>query len=77
MILPEDEKDRSPERAADAFLVLRDKLDLPPLRSYGVTEADLAGIIAGSRAGSMKSNPIELTDAELDGILRASLGRSA
>lgn len=77
LILPEDEKDRSPERAADAFLALRDKLDLPPLRSYGVTEADLAGIIEGSRAGSMKSNPIELTDAELDGILRASLGPSA
>ncbi|MDI1447190.1 iron-containing alcohol dehydrogenase [Polyangium sp. 6x1] len=74
LLLPPDAPDRSPERAADAFQGLRDKLDVPSLRSYGVSETDLASIIAGSRAGSMRSNPIELTDAELEGILARSLG---
>ncbi|WP_153824796.1 iron-containing alcohol dehydrogenase [Polyangium spumosum] len=73
LLLPRDAPDRSPERAADAFRALRDKLGVPPLRGYGVGEADLASIIAGSRAGSMRSNPIELTDDELEGILRRTL----
>jgi alcohol dehydrogenase class IV len=76
LLLPEDAPDRSPEKLAESFEALRDKLGVPPLRSYGVTEADLAPIIAGSRAGSMRHNPIELTDGELEGILRRSLGPS-
>lgn len=72
IIVPEDEKDRSPERAAMALEQLRQDLDVPNLSTYGVTEMDFAGIIAGSRAGSMRHNPIELTDAELEGILRQS-----
>jgi alcohol dehydrogenase class IV len=76
LILPEAHPDRSPERAADAFDGLREKLGVPPLGAYGVTEGDLAEIIAGSRAGSMRNNPIELTDAELDGILRQTLAQA-
>lgn len=75
IIVPENEADRSPERAAMALDELRHALAVPPLADYGVTEEDLAGIIAGSRAGSMRHNPIELTDDELDGILRKSLAQ--
>jgi alcohol dehydrogenase class IV len=71
LVLPSDETD--PERAAQALGDLRAKLGVPKLRSYGVTEADLAPIIAGSRAGSMRHNPIDLTDTELEGILKAAL----
>jgi alcohol dehydrogenase class IV len=76
LVLPESATDRSPERAADAFDSLREKLGVPPLGAYGVTEADLADIIAESRAGSMRNNPIDLTDAELDGILRQTLAQA-
>lgn len=72
IIVPDDEKDRSPERAAVALEQLRRDLDVPALSAYGVTETYFAEIIAGSRAGSMRHNPIELTDAELEGILRQS-----
>jgi len=73
LLLPGDAADRSPEGIARAFAALRDKLGVPSLATYGVTEADLAAVIAGSRAGSMRHNPIELTDSELEGILRSSL----
>lgn len=47
------------------------ELDIPALSAWGVTEADFPAIIAGARrAGSMKGNPIELTDEELTEILR-------
>lgn len=73
LLLPDEEQDRTPARAADAFLQLRNRLEIPSLRSYGVGEADLESIVKGSRAGSMRNNPIELSDAELAGILRDSL----
>lgn len=77
IVIPEDEKDRSPERAAMAFEQLRIDLGVAPLSTYGVTEIDFAGIIAGSRAGSMRHNPIELTDLELENILRQSTVQSS
>ena len=73
MILPESESERTPEHAALSLERLRCDLGVPSLAAYNVTEADLAEIIAGSRAGSMRHNPIELTDDELDGILRQSI----
>ncbi|MCX6357966.1 MAG: iron-containing alcohol dehydrogenase [Candidatus Aureabacteria bacterium] len=46
-------------------------LRIPSLSSLGVREAQIAGIPATARASSsMKGNPIELTDAELESILR-------
>jgi alcohol dehydrogenase class IV len=75
MIVSENDEDRSPERAAETLDELRNHLAVPPLAAYGVSEKDLADVIAGSRAGSMKHNPIELTDDELDGILRKSLAK--
>lgn len=63
----------TPERAAEELDDLRKSLGVEPLRAFGVTAADVAGISAGSRAGSMRYNPVELTDAELERIVLQSL----
>ena len=49
------------------------ELDLPRLSAYGIGAGDFARIIAASRAGSMKTNPIALADAELTSILASRL----
>ncbi len=49
------------------------QLDLPRLSAYGIGEDDLARIVAASRGGSMKTNPIALSDAELTHILASRL----
>lgn len=71
------EGEPTPERAAAELGDLRRRLGVRSLGDYGLTEAALGGVIAGSRAGSMKYNPIALTDAELDEILRAALTEPA
>jgi len=49
-------------------------LQVPPLSSMGITEADFTAIVEKSKSSSsMKGNPVELTDAELMQILRAAL----
>ena len=63
----------SPEEMADGLAALRRMLGVGSLASYGVTPDDVQPIVKASRGGSMKYNPIELTDAELEGIVRASL----
>ncbi len=46
-------------------------LDIPPLRAYGVREADYPALLdASARASSMKGNPVELTRDEMADILR-------
>lgn len=48
---------------------------IPPLRVYGVTDADLPLLVEQARAASsMKGNPIALTEAELQQILVAASG---
>lgn len=49
------------------------RLALPRLGCYGVCEADIPRIVAGARGNSMKTNPVELTDAEIGAIVRARL----
>jgi alcohol dehydrogenase class IV len=50
------------------------ELDIPPLGHYGVTSADIPGIVAeAQRASSTKGNPIVLTDEELADVLRHAL----
>ena len=46
-------------------------LGLPRLSQLGVGDAERARIVAGARGGSMRTNPVVLTDEELGGILRA------
>jgi alcohol dehydrogenase len=45
------------------------ELDLPRLGAYGMRAADVARVVANSRGSSMKTNPLALTDLELDGLL--------
>jgi alcohol dehydrogenase len=50
-----------------------DRLALQRLSQYGVTESDFDRIVANSRGGSMKTNPILLTDTEIRGVLAARI----
>ena len=60
--------------SADCVRELRDHLQIPKLRAYGITEKDIPAICekAGA-ASSMKANPVVLTRAELEGILRQAI----
>jgi alcohol dehydrogenase class IV len=49
------------------------ELALPRLSAYGIGQDDLPRIVAASRGGSMKTNPIVLSDAELTEILASRL----
>lgn len=48
-------------------------LGMPRLSAHGVGSADVARIVANCRGGSMKTNPVVLTDGELERILAARL----
>ncbi len=45
------------------------RLALPPLREYGIQESDFAPLVAQCRGGSMKTNPLMLTDEEVTAVL--------
>lgn len=66
-----------PDAGPDALVALLEdwtrRLELPRLGSYGVGDPDLDAVVADSRGGSMKTNPIVLTDDELASILRSRL----
>ncbi len=67
----------SPEESHAALLALLDdwteRLALPRFGAYGIQESDFAHIVAHSRGGSMKSNPLVLSDAEIADVLRLRL----
>ena len=46
-----------------------ERLELPRLNGYGMSSADFSLIVANSRGSSMQTNPIVLTDAEINAIL--------
>jgi alcohol dehydrogenase class IV len=50
-----------------------ERLQLPRLNGYGITTADFPLIVANSRGSSMQTNPIVLTDAEINAILMQRL----
>lgn len=50
------------------------KLEIPPLRTYGVCQADVADLVVqGARASSMKGNPIGLAGEELREIIARAI----
>jgi alcohol dehydrogenase class IV len=65
-------------RAEDAVDWTRDicrELQIPPLRAYGIRDADWPTLVEkAARASSMKGNPIALTPDELREILAAASG---
>ena len=66
-----------PSEAGDALVgLLRDwldRLDLPRLGAYGMDAGHLDKVVANCRGGSMKTNPLVLTDEDLEGLLRARM----
>ncbi len=50
-----------------------DRLGLPRLGAYGMTESDLPRVVANCRGGSMQTNPLTLTDDEIAAVARARL----
>ena len=49
------------------------RLDLPRLGRFGMAADDIPRVVAGSRGGSMKTNPLVLTDDELADLLSRRL----
>jgi alcohol dehydrogenase class IV len=50
------------------------ELNVPPLRSWGITEEDLPAVAAkAARASSMQANPLPLTSDEILAVLTAAL----
>ena len=62
--------------ARDALVATLDRLTtalrVPGLASHGVTADAMPALVAESRGGSMRTNPVTLTDRELAAILAAS-----
>ena len=50
-----------------------ERLALPRLSEFGVTDGDVARIVASSRGSSMTTNPVVLTDAEISELVRRRL----
>jgi len=50
-----------------------ERLDLPRLSAYGVSEADVDRIVANSRGSSMQTNPVKLTDDEIAELVKRRL----
>jgi alcohol dehydrogenase len=65
---------KEPETALEELLhtlaCWTDHLQLPCLGALGIQESDLPRIIAQSRGSSMKTNPMVLTDREIEQVLR-------
>ncbi len=64
----------------DGLIVLSDvlddwaeRLDMPRLSVFGMTEADIPAVVAASGGNSMKTNPLVLTAEELTDILKRRL----
>ncbi|MGA2571413.1 MAG: iron-containing alcohol dehydrogenase [Terracidiphilus sp.] len=66
--------DASAEEGIDWVRALCAELDVPALRAWGITEADLPGVVVkAARASSMQANPLPLTGEELLAVLTAAL----
>ena len=58
------------DEGAEWIAQLVRKLEIPPLRTYGVTEGDIPVLVEkAAKASSMKGNPIVLTEEELREII--------
>ena len=49
------------------------ELALPRLSAFAMTADDVSAVVGESRGSSMKTNPIVLTDGEIESIVRARL----
>jgi alcohol dehydrogenase len=67
------EDDAGCERLVETLSDWTQRLELPLLSRYGMTEADIPRVVAHCRGSSMKTNPIVLTDSEVAETLAARL----
>ncbi len=66
--------DASVEDGIDWVRALCVELKIPALRTWGVTEADLPGVVRNAAiASSMQANPLPLAEQELIAVVRAAL----
>jgi alcohol dehydrogenase class IV len=66
--------DASAEDGIDWVRALCAEFDIPSLRNWGITDADLPGVVEkAARASSMKANPLPLTFEELLAVSAAAL----
>jgi len=66
--------DAEAEAGAEWAWRLVQGLAIPPLRTYGISAADVDGLVTkASQASSMKANPIALTRPELERVLGAAV----
>ncbi len=64
----------APEEGPEFVRSLCAELAIPPLRSYGILEDDVAMLVAhASRSSSMKGNPVSLAPHELAAVLIQAL----
>jgi alcohol dehydrogenase class IV len=67
---------RNDARAEDGIAWVRElcaELNIPPLRAWEITEADLPGVVEkAARASSMQANPLQLTTEELLAVAAAA-----
>ncbi len=67
----------NPRNAREALVLIlaewTERLQLPRLGEYGIQASDLHHIIASCRGGSMTTNPITLTDQEIETVLQQRL----
>lgn len=61
------------DRLVDLLAEWTERLALPRLSAYGMTEADIPAVLKDSRGSSMKTNPVVLTDAEIEELIRIRL----
>ena len=50
-----------------------ERLQLPRLGHFGMTDDDIGRVVANCRGGSMQTNPLKLTDDEVARVLLARL----
>ena len=65
-------KDR-PEELTRILGEWTERLELPGLSAYGISPADLPKIAAGSFGNSMQTNPVKLTEAQVESMLHDRL----
>ncbi|MGZ8195987.1 MAG: iron-containing alcohol dehydrogenase, partial [Methylosarcina sp.] len=75
LLLEQAESDDKAARSALIHLLAEwsERLQLPRLQRYGITESDFPLIVANSRGSSMQTNPIVLSDTEINAILMRRL----
>jgi len=65
--------DATAEGGVDWVQALCAELNVPRLRPWGITEADLPGVVEkAARASSMQANPLELTRQELLAVIETA-----